>query len=58
MSNRYVSDIDTAAEPWREENGVCQDSGHEHLEFDDFFDDHRVEQEDRYLERGEHSEAS
>lgn len=37
-------------EPCR--NGVCQEPGHEHFDADDFIDDIRAEQEDRYLEHG------
>jgi hypothetical protein len=37
-------------EPCRNENGVCQESTHEHFDFDELFDDHRAEQEDRHLD--------
>jgi hypothetical protein len=47
-----VSEFDDEAESCRNENGICQDSKHEHFDFDDYFDDYRAEQADRYLEHG------
>jgi hypothetical protein len=39
-------------EACRNINGVCENQAHEHFDFDEFFDDFRAEQEDRYLEYG------
>jgi hypothetical protein len=49
----YVAlDEPTDEEPCRNANGICQDQTHAHFDFDDFLDDFRAEQEDRYLEHG------
>jgi hypothetical protein len=47
-----------AAEPCRNEDGICQNQRHDHFDFDDFFDDQRTEQEDAHLERGRSGEAA
>jgi hypothetical protein len=55
----YVAPTDLdAVEPCRNENGVCQNQGHEHFDFDDYFDDRRAEQEDAYLECDRSGEAA
>lgn len=42
----------TGDDACRNENGVCQDSTHDHFDLDDFIDERRAAQEDRYLEHG------
>jgi hypothetical protein len=42
----------------RNDNCICQNRRHDHFDFDEFFDDWRATQEDKYFEHGAGSGAS